>query len=71
MQFGHTLDRILCKILFADPAFSPVLLMKINISDRFYRVNLNIDNIPKLDVAYSTANGEEPLIAFVLILPMG
>ena len=71
MQFGHALDRILRQILLANPAYGPVQLMKIDISDGFYRVNLNIDDIPKLGVAYPTAPGEEQLIAFPLVLPMG
>ena len=46
--------------------------MKIDISDGFYRVNLNIDDIPKLGAAYSAAPGKKQLIAFPLVvLPMG
>ena len=48
MQFDHALDRLLRKILLADPKFSPVELMKVDMSDGFYRVGLNIDGIPKL-----------------------
>ena len=52
MQFGHALDRILRQILLANPAYGPVQLMKIDISDGFYRVNLNINDIPKLVEEY-------------------
>ena len=71
MQFGHALDRILREILLADPRLGPIYLMKIDISDGFYRVNLSIDDIPKLGVVFPTAPGQEPLVALPLVLPMG
>ena len=71
MQFGHAIDRILCEILLADPNLGPIYLMKIDISDGFYRVNLNIDDMPKLGVIFPTAPGQEPLVALPLDLPMG
>ena len=71
MQFGHALDRILREIILADPSLGPVQLMKVDLSDGFYRINLNIDDIPKLGVVFPTKPGEEPLVAFPLVLPMG
>lgn len=71
MQFGHALDRILREILLSDPALGPVKMMKIDLSDGFYRVALNIDDIPKLGIVFPTKPGEEQLIAFPLVLPMG
>ena len=55
--FGHALDQILRKTILADPTLGPVKLMKVNLSDSFYRVNLNIDDIPKLGVVFSTRPG--------------
>ena len=71
MQFGHTLDRLLREILLADPKLGPIYLSKLDISDGFYRVNLNIDDIPKLGVVFPTKPGEQPLVALPLVLPMG
>ena len=71
MQFGHALDRILRQILLANPELGPVQLIKIDISDGFYRIGLRIDDIPKLGVIFPTRDGEEPLIALPLVLPMG
>ena len=71
IQFGHALDRILREILLSDPALGPIYLMKIDISDGFYRIAINIEDIPKLGVIFPTLPGEEPLIAFPLDLPMG
>ena len=71
MQFGHALDRILRAIILASPTLGPVKLMKVDLSDSFYRVNLNIDDIPKLGAVFPTRPCQESLIAFLLILPMG
>ena len=71
MQFGHALDRILREILLSDPALGPVQMLKVDISDGFYRVNMNIEDIPKLGVAFPTEPGQEKLVAFPLVLPMG
>ena len=71
MQFGYALDRILRQILLANPELGPVKLIKIDISDGFYRIGLRIEDIPKLGVIFPTRDGEEPLIALPLVLPMG
>ncbi len=60
MQFGHALDRILRKILLADPALGPVHLIKLDISDVFYRIAVNIDDIPKLGIVFPTSPSQEP-----------
>jgi hypothetical protein len=71
MQFGWSLKRIFWEILFANPAHGPVQMIKLDISDSFYRIGLNIDDIPKLGVVFPMLPGDEPLIAFPLVLPMG
>jgi hypothetical protein len=71
MQFGHALDRILREILLSNPAFGPVFLMKLDISDGFYCIALNVNDIPKLSVAFPTAPGDDPLVVFPLVLLMG
>ncbi|KAL3817629.1 hypothetical protein ACHAXA_011717 [Cyclostephanos tholiformis] len=71
MQFGHTLNRILREILLANPAFGPVYLIKLDISNGFYHIALAVDDIPKLGMAFPTPTGANPLVAFPLVLPMG
>jgi hypothetical protein len=71
MQFGWSLERILWKIPFANPAHGPVQMIKLDISDGFYRIGLNINDIPILGVVFPTLPGDEPLIAFPLVLTMG
>ena len=71
MQFGHAIDRILREILIANPELGPLQLIKLDISDGFYRVGLKVDDIPKLGVVFPSRQGEEKLVALPLVLPMG
>lgn len=71
MQFGRALERILSTIVEANPRYGPVYLIKIDISDGFYRIKMNVHDIPKLGVTFPSTEGEEPLVALPLFLPMG
>jgi hypothetical protein len=71
MQFGQALERIICLTVNANPKFGPVNFIKIDLANGFYRVWLKTDDIPKLGVAFPQLEGEEPLFAFPLSLPMG
>ena len=71
MQFGHALDRYLREILLSNPKNGPVYMLKLDIADGFYRIALNIDDIPKLAVIFPSPNDEQPLVALPLVLPMG
>jgi len=71
MQFGHALDCILQEILLADPVHGPTHLIKIDISDGFYQIALNINNIPKLGVVFPTLPEDEQLVAFPLVFLWG
>jgi hypothetical protein len=68
MQFGRSLEHILWEILFTNPAHGPVQMIKLDISDGFYRIGINIDNIPKLGVVFPMLPSDKPLIAFPLVL---
>ena len=46
-------------------------MMKIDIADGFYCIPLNVDDIPKLGVVFPVQEGEDLLVAFPLVLPMG
>ena len=70
MQFGRALQRILTQIVHSDPTYGPVRLAKIDIADGFYRVWVQLQDIPKLGVALPMAPGKPPLVAFTLALPM-
>ena len=71
MQFGHALDRVLREILLLDPELGPAYLLKVDISDGFYRIALVPSDIPKLGVVFPTGPGQEPLVALPLVIPMG
>ena len=71
MQFGHALDRILREILLADPKLGPIQMLKLDISDGFYRIDIAPDDIPRLGVVFPVKPGSEPLVALPLVLPMG
>ena len=71
IQFGHMLDRLLREILLADQSHEPPEMMKVDIADGFYRIQLNVGDIPKLGVVFPTRDSKEPLVAFPLVLPMG
>ena len=71
MQFGRALERILYDVRHANPKFGPVYLQKVDIADGYYRIWLNPTAISQLAVALPLFEGEEQLIAFPLVLPMG
>ena len=71
MQFGHALERFLRELLLANPSQGPISLLKIDIADGFYRINVNPADIPKLALAFPTRPGQDPLVALPLVLPMG
>jgi hypothetical protein len=71
MQFRHTLHWILWHILLADPNHGPIYMLKIDIADRFYRIDLIPEDIPHLVVIFPTLLDHETLIEFPLVLLMG
>lgn len=71
MQFGKALHRFLRKLVLADPSYGPVYLGKIDIADGFYRIGLVPSDIPKLGVVLPGTDGNDPLVALPLALPMG
>lgn len=71
MQFGRALQRVFSALVHAHPRYGPVHLAKIDVADGFYRVWVQLTDVPKLGVVLPTAPGCEPLIAFPLALPMG
>lgn len=71
MQFGRALDRILLAILRAPEEHGPVYLLKVDLSDGFYRIPIRATDVAKLGVIYPTAPDEPKLVAFPLVLPMG
>ena len=70
MQFGRALQRVFTTV-HALPRYGPVHLAKIDVADGFYRVWVQLADVPKLGVVLPTTPSCEPLIAFPLASPMG
>ena len=70
MQFGKALQRVLSKVVGADPRYGPVHLGKIDIADGFYRIGIQARDIPRLGVILPS-DCADPLVALPLALPMG
>jgi hypothetical protein len=71
IQFGAALYRFLQQLQRADTRHGPIKLAKTDISDAFMRVWLSLATIPSLGALLPTYPGEEPMVAFPMILPMG
>jgi hypothetical protein len=71
IQFGNAFYRFLHRLQRADTHNGPIFLSKTDISDAFMRVWIALSTIPSLGALLPTHMGEEPLVAFPLILPMG
>ena len=57
MQFGHSLERILHIILLENPAYGHFQINKTDLSDGFYSVDINDNELPKLGVVLPTNTG--------------
>jgi hypothetical protein len=71
MQFGKANERLMTKLLHANPRFGSCHMYKIDIGDGFYRIPLSTSGVPKLGVCLPPFPGLPPLVAFPLVLPMG
>ena len=54
-----------------DPDLGPLYLIKADISDSFYCIAKNINDIPKLVVVLPTEKGQQLLVALPLVLSTG
>jgi hypothetical protein len=71
MQFGRALERFLRHLLLADPKWGPCYMIKVDLSDGFYRVGLSPRDAPKLAMLFPTSRHQPRLVAIPLTLPMG
>ena len=71
MQFGRALERGLYAIHTADDNKGPVYMMKNDLADGFYRIQIDPAGSLALAMVVPVPPGAEPLIAVPLTLPMG
>ena len=58
MQYGCTLDGLLRKIVFADPALGPVYILKADVSDGLYHIGVRPEDASKLGLISPRATYE-------------
>ena len=68
MQFKYTLEWLLREILLVDPRYCKIYLVKFDLLDGFYRLELAPSDISKLGVILLKFKNTEELIAFPLTL---
>ena len=71
MQYGRALDRLIRKMVYADPALGYVYMLKADVSNGFYRIGLRPEDAPKLGLVFPSNKEEDPMVVIPLTLPMG
>ena len=71
MQYGRAIDRLLRKIVFADPSLGPAYMLKADVLKGFYCIGIRPKDAPKLGLIFPSGADEEPMVATPLTLPMG
>ncbi len=71
MQLGHTFQRVLQTVAYANPSYGPPYLMKLDLLDGYYRVPLTPHAALQLAVTLLPAPDGTPLDGIPLTLPMG
>jgi len=74
MQFGQAFQRIIQRVVYANPAHGPVLLAKLDLADGYYRIPLSPHAAQHLAVVLppdSDGQVRENLVGIPLSLPMG
>ena len=71
MQFGRAFERLLQRMHRADICQGPVYISKADIADAFMRIWLQLHSIPIMGALLPALEGEEPMVGFPMILPMG
>jgi hypothetical protein len=71
MQFGSTLQRVLQRLAYCNPAFGPPLMAKIDLADGYYRIPLSAQASLTLAVVLPNDGLGEPILGLPLSLPMG
>jgi hypothetical protein len=71
MQFGAAFHRLVQRIVYANPAYGPPLLLKVDLADGYYRIPLSPEAALELAVVLPSDGTPAPLVGIPLSLPMG
>ena len=66
MQYSRALDCLLCEIVFADPAFGPMYMLKADVSDDIYRIGIRPEDTSKLGLIFPSGANEDPMVSIPL-----
>ena len=69
-QYGWALHHLIREIVYADPELGYVYLLKVDVSNGFYRIGLRPEDATKLGLIFLSGKEEEPMVAIPLTLPM-
>jgi hypothetical protein len=70
MQFSNAMQHILQHVTYANPAHGPVSILNCDLAYGFYWIPL-ATSATLLGVILHYNIGNQPLIVFLLVLPMG
>ena len=71
MQFGRAFERLLQRLHRADTRQGPTYIAKVDVADAFMRLWIQLHSILRLGAIIPALDGEEPMVGFPMILPMG
>ena len=71
MQLGQAFTRFLHQIAYANPAFGPPRMLKLDLADGYYRVRLTPTAALELAVVLPGLTPQQNLVGIPLCLPMG
>ena len=71
MKYDRTLERLIRKVVIANPELGPVNVLKAYVSDNFYCIGLRPTDTPKLGLVFPSEVEDEGLLSIQLTLPMG
>ena len=72
MRFGKALYRVIDCILNAPPKLGPTFLNKVDLSDAYMRIWVQLEDIPSVAFLVPKATpDEDQLVGFHLSIPMG
>ena len=69
-QYGPALDCLIREVVIADPTLGPVYVLKEDVSDGFYHIELRPTDAPKLVLIFPSEGEDDELVVILLTLPM-
>ena len=71
MLYGRALELLIREVVVDNPALVPVHILKLDVSDSFYRIRLLPIDAPKMGLVFPSEGEDTELVPIHLTLPMG